>query len=85
MGDGHEMATTEVVAFYRGHKLLSAYLVKLMEQDPAWIVRRQGHGVVVYCPFGHRDHHKSVPHTPPSDGSAVRKLRGFVGRCSPED
>jgi hypothetical protein len=85
MGDGHEMTTSEVVNFYKGHKALSNYLVELMERDPAWKVRQQGHGVVIYCPMGHRGHNKSVPHTPPSDESAVLKVKAFVGRCPRED
>jgi hypothetical protein len=87
MPDGHVMDVVEVVRFYKGHQLLGQYLVGLMERDPPWIARRQAHGVRLYCPHGqldpngHREHQQSVPHTPPNDGKAVRKVRAFVGRC----
>lgn len=49
--------------------------------DQGWTIRKQGHGVRLYCPCGARDGAISVAGTPPKPGNTARRILRAAQHC----
>lgn len=81
MGSGDFVTISFLKRHYRGYPELLGALRYALERG--WRVRDQSHGVVVYCPQADRAGcRKSIPHTPPKDASAAKRLLSYIDGCS---